>query len=197
MFYPIILAVDVLEEQSKLYSSFEKEALPHMDALYNFALRMTGNRDDAGDLLQETYLRAFRFYDKFETRTNCKAWLFRVMRNAYINISRKKSKEPQKLDFDEIEKFYKKIKSSTDSSQMEKEIFKILDDELSEVLSSLPEDFRIVVVLCDIENFSYEEIADFVDCPVGTVKLRLFRARKMLFTKLHKYSDKLGYIKKD
>ncbi len=196
MFYPIILAV--LEEQSKLYSSFEKEALPHMDALYNFALRMTGNRDDASDLLQETYLRAFRFYDKFETGTNCKAWLFRIMRNTFINIYRKKSKEPRKSDIDEIEKFYDKVKSSTDSSQFEKEIFdNLLDDELSAALSSLPEDFRTVIVLCDIENFSYEEIADFVDCPIGTVKSRLFRARKILFTKLYQYANKHGYIKTD
>lgn len=185
-------------EEKKLNEEFEREAVPHMDSLYNFALKMTGDSDDASDLLQETYLKAFRFWDKFEKGTNCKAWLFRIMRNTYINTYRKNTKEPDKVDYEEIENFYENIKpSSTDSAHLEKDIYdNLLDDELSEAISSLPEDFRTVVILCDIEGYTYDEIADFVDVPVGTVRSRLHRARKMLFTKLYKYAGDKGYVNK-
>ncbi len=194
-----LLLLAVVTDQQKLYKEFEKEAVPHMDALYNFGLKLTGDSDDASDLLQETYLKAFRFFDKFETGTNCKAWLFSIMKNTFINSYRKQSKEPDKVDYEEIENFYENIKiSSTDDAHLEKEIFdNLLDDELSEAISELPEDFRTVVILCDIEGYSYEEIADFIDIPVGTVRSRLHRARKMLFTRLHKYAENKGYMKKN
>jgi RNA polymerase sigma-70 factor (ECF subfamily) len=183
-------------DEQKLNEEFEREAVPHMDSLYNFALKMTGDSDDASDLIQETYLKAFRFWDKFEKGTNCKAWLFRIMKNTFINTYRKKSKEPDKVDYEDIENFYENIKpSSTDSAHLEKDIYdNLLDDELSEAISSLPEDFRTVVILCDIEGYTYDEIADFVDVPVGTVRSRLHRARKMLYTKLYKYASNKGYI---
>lgn len=186
-------------EERKANEEFEREAVPHMDALYNFAIKMTGDSDDASDLLQETYLKAYRFWDKFEKGTNCKAWLFRIMRNTYINTYRKNTKEPDKIDYEEIENFYENIKpSSTDSAHLEKDIYdNLLDDELSSAISSLPEDFRTVVILCDIEGYSYEEIADFVDVPVGTVRSRLHRARKMLFIKLYKYAGDKGYVSKE
>lgn len=182
----------------KLSEEFEREAVPHMDALYNFAIKMTGDSDDASDLLQETYLKAYRFWEKFEKGTNCKAWLFRIMKNTYINTYRKNAKEPDKVDYEEIENFYENIKpSSTDSAHLEKDLYdNLLDDELSAAISSLPEDFRTVIILCDIEGYSYEEIADFVDVPVGTVRSRLHRARKMLFTKLYKYASDKGYVNK-
>ena len=185
-------------EEKKSNEEFEREAIPHMDALYNFALKMTGDSDDASDLIQETYLKAFRFWDKFEKGTNCKAWLFRIMKNTFINTYRKTAKEPDKVDYEEIENFYENIKpSSTDSAHLEKDIYdNLLDDELSSAISSLPEDFRTVIILCDIEGYTYDEIADFVDVPVGTVRSRLHRARKMLFTKLHKYASDKGYVTK-
>ena len=184
-------------EERKLNQEFEREAVPHMDALYNYAVKMTGDSDDASDLIQETYLKAFRFWDKFEKGTNCKAWLFRIMKNTFINTYRKTSKEPDKVDYEEIENFYENIKpSSTDSAHLEKDIYdNLLDDEMSAAISSLPEDFRTVIILCDIEGYTYDEIADFVDVPVGTVRSRLHRARKMLFTKLHKYASDKGYVK--
>lgn len=187
------------EKQRQLYEDFEREAIPHMDALFNFALKMTGDSDEADDLVQETYLKAFRFFDKFEKGTNCKAWLFRIMKNTYINKYRKETKEPDKVDYEEVENFYENVKpSSTDSAHLEKDIFdNLLDDELSEAINSLPDDFKTVVILCDIEGFTYEEIADFIDVPVGTVRSRLHRARKMLFTKLQKYASERGYISKD
>jgi len=183
--FAFLFAIFKSDEQ-KLNEEFEREAVPHMDALYNFALKMTGDSDDASDLIQETYLKAFRFWDKFEKGTNCKAWLFRIMKNTFINTYRKNTKEPDKVDYEEIENFYENIKpSSTDSAHLEKDIYdNLLDDELSSAISSLPEDFRTVVILCDIEGYTYDEIADFVDVPVGTVRSRLHRARKMLYTKL-------------
>jgi len=180
---------------NKIHEEFQQIAIPHMDALYNFAYRMTGDSDDANDLIQETYMRAYRFWDKFEKGTNCKAWLFRILKNTYINSYRKNTKEPDKIDYEDVENFYENVKpSTTDDAHLEREIFdNLLDDEVSRAIESLPEDFRTVVILSDIEGFSYEEIADFIDCPVGTVRSRLHRARKMLFTKLHKYASSRGY----
>jgi len=182
--------------QSTLNQDFEREAIPHMDALYNFALKLSGDSDDANDLLQETYMRAFRFFDKFEKGTNCKAWLYRIMKNLYINSYKKKTSGPLKVDYEEIENFYENIKpSNTDDAHLEREIFdSLLDDEVSQALATLPEDFRTVIILSDIEGYTYEEIAEFVDCPIGTVRSRLHRARKMLFTKLHKYAKSKGLV---
>ncbi|MBS4035096.1 MAG: sigma-70 family RNA polymerase sigma factor [Ignavibacterium sp.] len=194
-----LLAEPQTPEQKQFYADFEREAVPHMDALYNYALKMTGDSDDASDLIQETYLKAFRFFDKFEKGTNCKAWLFRIMKNTYINTYRKNTKEPDKVDYDDVENFYENIKASnTDSAHLEKDIYdNLLDDELSGAITSLPEDFRTVVILADIEGFTYEEIADFIDVPVGTVRSRLHRARKMLFTKLYEYAGDKGYLVKE
>lgn len=185
-----------MESQNELHKEFEREAIPHMDALYNFALRMTGDGDDANDLVQDTFLKAFRFFDKFEKGTNCKAWLFRIMKNTFINTYRKKSKEPDKVDYEDVENFYENAKpSSTDSAHLEKEIYdNLLDDDISSAIASLPDDFKTVIILSDIEGFTYDEIADFIDCPVGTVRSRLHRARKMLFAKLHKYAHDKGYV---
>ena len=192
--FALILAV--MESQNELHKEFEREAIPHMDALYNFALRMTGDGDDANDLVQDTFLKAFRFFDKFEKGTNCKAWLFRIMKNTFINTYRKKSKEPDKVDYEDVENFYENAKpSSTDSAHLEKEIYdNLLDDDISSAIASLPDDFKTVIILSDIEGFTYDEIADFIDCPVGTVRSRLHRARKMLFAKLHKYAHDKGYV---
>lgn len=194
-----LLAEPQTPEQKQLYADFEREAVPHMDSLYNYALKMTGDSDDASDLIQETYLKAFRFFDKFEKGTNCKAWLFRIMKNTYINTYRKSAKEPDKVDYEEVENFYENIKASnTDSAHLEKDIYdNLLDDELSGAITNLPEDFRTVIILADIEGYTYEEIADFIDVPVGTVRSRLHRARKMLFTKLYDYAGKKGYIAKE
>lgn len=191
--FPILFAKT---EEDKRYEEFEKEALPHMDALYNFALRLTGDSDDANDLVQETYLKAFRFFDKYERGTNSKAWLFRILKNSYINDYRKQSKEPSKVDYDDIENFYENIKSSdVKSSHITQDAFSnLMGDEISKAIADLPEDFRTVILLSDIEGFTYEEIADFVDVPIGTVRSRLHRARKMLYAKLHKYAKEKGYV---
>lgn len=179
-----------------IHKEFEAEAIPHMDILYNYALRMTGNSDDASDLVQETFLKAFRFWDKYEKGTNIRAWLFRIMKNSYINRYRKESKEPETVDYADIANFYHTIRDQyTDQNDLQEKIFGgLLEDDVARALESLPEDFRTVVILSDIEGLSYEEIADFVDCPVGTVRSRLHRGRKMLQGKLFNFAKKHGYV---
>jgi RNA polymerase sigma-70 factor (ECF subfamily) len=195
---PPLLAV-VSRSVKKKQSEFEAEALPHMDVLYNFALRTTGNQDDARDLLQETYLKAYRFWEKYEKGTNIRAWLFRIMKNSYINRYRKETKEPDKVDYEEIENFYNLIRAeSTDPNDLQEKLFgKLLGDEVSKALESLPDDFRTVVILSDIEGLTYEEIAEFVECPIGTVRSRLHRGRKLLQARLYEYAKRQGMIKTD
>ena len=187
------------EVEREKQREFSAEALPHMDVLYNFALRMTGNPDDADDLLQETYLKAFRFWDKFEKGTNCRAWLFRIMKNSYINRYRKESREPDTVDYDDVEEFYNSIRDETaETTDMEERLFgNLLDDDVAKALESLPVDFRTVLILCDIERFTYEEISEFVNCPIGTVRSRLHRGRKMLRAKLWKYARNRGYVEEE
>jgi RNA polymerase sigma-70 factor (ECF subfamily) len=179
----------------ELRREFELEAMPHMSALYSFAVRLTRDPDDAADLVQETFLKAFRFFDKFERGTNCKAWLFRILKNSYINTFRRSSKAPDTVEYDVIEEFYETIRdSSVETSVLEEQVFtNALDDEVAEAVSSLPEEFRTVVILCDIEGFTYEEIAEFIDCPIGTVRSRLHRARKLLAAKLAGYATARGF----
>ncbi len=181
--------------QEQLRKDFEVEAMPHMSALFHFAVRLCRDRDDAADLVQETFLKAFRFFDKFERGTNCKAWLFRILKNSYINKYRKSSKEPDVVEYDVVEDFYDTIKdSSVATSTLEEQVFdQALDDEVATAIDRLPDEFRTVVILCDIEGFTYEEIADFVDCPIGTVRSRLHRARKMLAASLVEYARQRGY----
>ncbi len=175
---------------------FEQEAVPHMDALYNFALRMTGEAADAHDLVQETYLKAYRFFDKFESGTNCKAWLFRIMKNSYINRYRKAQKTPETVDYDVVADYYPSVAlPEADPNDLRELIFnRLLGDEVTTAIASLPEDFRVVVMLCDIEGFTYEEIADHVGCPVGTVRSRLHRGRKLLREALVSYARARGYL---
>jgi RNA polymerase sigma-70 factor, ECF subfamily len=180
----------------KWQSEFEAEAFPHKDILYNFALRTTGNADDAKDLLQETFMKAFRFWDKYEKGTNIRAWLFRIMKNSYINRYRKVTREPGMVDYDDVENFYDSVRdNSTDSNDLQKRLYSnMLSDEVTSALQSLPEDFRTVLILCDIEQLTYEEISDFLNCPIGTVRSRLHRGRKMLEEKLRDYALELGFI---
>ena len=177
---------------------FLEEAVPHMNFLYSFARHLTGNPNDADDLVQDTFLKAYKFWDKYEKGTNIRAWLFRIMKNSYINRYRKEVKEPNLVDFDEIQEFYTSLKEVTNDEQdLEAKIFSgILDDDVSKALDSLPPDFKTVVILCDIEGLSYEEIADFIDIPVGTVRSRLHRGRKMLQSQLFDYAKQKGYIKR-
>ncbi len=174
---------------------FDKEFLPHIDSMYNFAYRLAFDEDDAKDLVQETYLKAFRFINSFEQGTNAKAWLFRILKNSFINDFRKRSKEPSKVDYQEVETFYNsedtEISATTDLRV--ETVQHMIGDEISNALNSLAVDFRTVIILCDLEGFTYEEMAKILDIPIGTVRSRLHRARNLLKEKLQSYAESMGY----
>jgi RNA polymerase sigma factor (sigma-70 family) len=174
---------------------FEREMMPHIQALYHFAYRLTSDEDDANDLVQDTFLKAYRFIKSYEQGSNAKAWLFRILKNSFINNYRKTSKEPGKVDYEEAEAYLQTGKAAySDTLDGSEKIFRALvGDEVTYALNSLPVDFRTVIILCDIEEFTYEEIAKIVDIPIGTVRSRLHRARKMLRDLLTCYAVKMGY----
>ena len=174
---------------------FEQEMLPHLDALYNFALRLATDPSDAEDLVQDTMVKAYRFFSSYERGTNAKAWLFRILKNSFINRYRRTSKQPGKVDFDEISSYYETVRSEySNTTDMEELMYRqLLDDDVTRALERLPEDFRTVVLLCDIENFTYEEIANMLDVPIGTIRSRLHRGRNLLRNTLLEYADKRGY----
>ena len=179
---------------------FQAELMPVIDPLYNFAYRLTLDEDDANDLVQETYLKAYRFFEYFEPGTNAKAWLFRILKNSFINDFRKKSKQPAKVDYSEIEGYYnpEDVESEGDvsggsSDMRQQSVRDLIGDEVASALNSLPVDFRTVIILCDLEGFTYEEMAKVLDIPIGTVRSRLHRARHFLKEKLEKYARSMGY----
>ena len=174
---------------------FEQEFLPHIHSIYNFAYRITFDEDDAKDLVQETYFKSFRFIDSFQKGTNAKAWLFRILKNSFINEFRKKNKEPVKIDYQEVEAFYNsdEVNHMIASNLQVEAIKEMIGDEVSIALNSLEVDFRTVIILCDIEGFSYEEMALILDVPIGTIRSRLHRARNLLREKLRKYAGSMGY----
>ena len=175
---------------------FIKEAMPHESALYNYALKIAGNSDDAQDLVQETYYKAYRHFDKFQSGTNSKAWMFMILKNSFINDYRKSKREPYKLDYEQIQNFYENVKSDRSiTNNLDKEYYNsLLDDELTEAIDILPAKMREVFILCDLEGYSYEETAELVGCPIGTVRSRLHRARHILQEKLFEYAKNRGYL---
>ncbi len=186
------------QNQQHLRQRFEREAMVHVDALMRTARRMTKNESDAEDLVQEAMLKAYRFFEKFEEGTNCKAWLFKIMTNIFINNYRSKAKAPQSLAFDDIDDsfLFGQLAKTKNVADPEKEFFaRIFDDDVKLAINELPEDFRIVVVLSFLEGFAYQEIADITGLQIGTVKSRLHRGRKLLQKTLWDYALKNGYIK--
>ena len=181
--------------QEEKNSIFDGEFMPHIDSMYNFAYRLTFDEDDAKDLVQDTYLKAYRFINSFEQGTNAKAWLFRILKNSFINEYRKKSKQPTKVDYQEVETYYNSddvdYQSTTDLRA--ESVKDMLGDEISNALNSLAVDFRTVIILCDLEGFTYEEMAKILDIPIGTVRSRLHRARNLLKDKLRGYAQNMGY----
>ena len=174
---------------------FENEFMPHLDILYNFAYRLTYDEDDAKDLVQDTYLKSYRFAESFQKGTNAKAWLYRILKNSFINDFRKKSKEPAKVDYQEVENFYNS-ENVDDDRTVDLRIDAVRDmlgDEISLALSSLAVDFRTVIILCDLEGFTYDELSKILDIPIGTVRSRLHRARNLLKEKLSVYASSMGY----
>jgi RNA polymerase sigma-70 factor (ECF subfamily) len=182
-----------------LETPFEQEVMPHIHTLFGAALRLTRSISEAEDLVQETYLKAFRSFAQFEVGTNCKAWLFRILTNTFINKYRRKVKEREILDNefrsinvnegDTAEHFGKGHTPESDLAD------RFLSDEVLKALERVPVDFRMVVVLSDIYGYSYKEIAKRVDIPIGTVMSRLFRGRRLLQEQLFDYAVKKGVIK--
>lgn len=174
---------------------FNGEFMPHINSMYNFAYRLTLDPDDAKDLLQDTYLKAYRFIDSFQRGTNAKAWLFRILKNSFINDYRKRSKEPSKVDYQEVESYYNSEEVDRQiTPDLRVEALKdMIGDEISNALNSLDVDFRTVIILCDLEGFKYDEMAKILDIPIGTVRSRLHRARNLLKEKLSTYAKQMGY----
>lgn len=177
---------------------FESEALVHIDALHRTALRMTRNEGDASDLVQETFLKAYRFWDKFQEGSNCRAWLYKIMTNIFINNYRAKAWKPQTIDIEDIDDsfLHGQLSALGPSDDPEKLFFsKVFDDNVKAAIDELPDDFRMVIVLSFLEDFSYQEIADTLNLNIGTVKSRLHRGRKLLQKSLWDYAVKNGFIK--
>ena len=181
--------------EAKKVQVFDGEFMPHVDSMYNFAYRLTFDEDDAKDLVQDTYMKAFRFINSFQEGTNAKAWLYRILKNSFINDYRKKSKQPAKIDYQEVEQFYNSEDTPGNATvDLRMETTKdMIGDEISNALNSLAVDFRTVVILCDLEGFTYEEMAKILDIPIGTVRSRLHRARNLLREKLGSYALSMGY----
>lgn len=169
---------------------FEREFLPQIDALYNFAYNLTRNETDANDLVQETYLKAYKFIESYRENTNAKAWLFRILKNTFINDYRKRKNRPTQVDYEENVLFHQESDTLFSGSlDLQEDMFSaMMGDEVTLAMEALKVDFRIVILLSDIEGFSYEEIAEIINVPIGTVRSRLFRARNMLKEKLQAYA---------
>jgi len=179
---------------------FEAQVGPHLDGLYGAALRLTRNRANAEDLLQETFLRAWRSFHTFQEGTNVRAWLYRILMNAYIDGYRKSSREPETVDQDDIDEFYLYSKAH-DSNEYQRAgnpeellLANLMDANVVGALESLPETFRTVVLLSDVEGFSYKEIAEMLNIPIGTVMSRLHRARRQLQVKLWDYARQARHV---
>jgi RNA polymerase sigma-70 factor (ECF subfamily) len=181
------------EEQK--HHIFESEFLPHIDAMYNFAYRITYDEASAKDLLQETYYKSFRFIESFHEGTNAKAWLFRILKNSFINEFRKKNKEPSMVDYQDVETYYNSDDvNEVITSDLRVEVLQdMIGDEISNALNALAVDFRIVIILCDLEGFTYEEMSKILDIPIGTVRSRLHRARNLLRERLKTYAKSMGF----
>jgi RNA polymerase sigma-70 factor (ECF subfamily) len=171
---------------------FEAEAMPFMRALYNTALRLTRREEDARDLLQETYLRAYRTYSGFTPGTNCKAWLFTIMYSIFVNKYRKERREPPTISLDELEERFRRTLAADRRDQPTGQRH-WTDPEVETAIAELPESFRAALLLVDVEELSYEEAAAALECPVGTLRSRLFRARKLLSVSLREYARRAGY----
>jgi len=176
---------------------FRSGDLPYADALFGTALRLTRNRQDAEDLLQETYLRAYAHYDGFREGTNLKAWLFRILKNGFINGYRQKKAGPREVDLERGDATFEAAleEVTPPASTPEDELVeRTLDGDVARALAALPEDFRLVVELVDLQDFSYREVADILEIPLGTVMSRLYRGRRLLEEALLAYGRRRGYF---
>ena len=190
--------MSTVETDEERAQRFERDAMPFLDQLYGAAMRMTRNPTDAEDLVQETYLKAFAAFETFQEGTNLRAWLFRILTNTYINQYRRKQRQPYQSSADELTDWQlhdaqERTTSAPRSAEVEA-LDRLADSDVVEALAAIPEDFRLAVYLADVEGFSYKEIAEIMETPVGTVMSRLHRGRKLLRESLRDYAIERGFI---
>ncbi len=184
-------------------ATFADDAMPLMSSLYSAALRMTRKPADAEDLVQETYLKAYRAYERFEAGTNLKAWMYRILTNTYINAYRKKQRRPDEQDLDDVEDLYLYhriggLEGSTLGRSAEDELMDLFgEDEVKAAVEDLPEHYRLPILLADVEGFAYKEIAEILDVPIGTVMSRLHRGRKQLQKRLYDFAERRRLLPDD
>lgn len=174
--------------------AFEDQMLPHIDALYRTAVSMTKNAGDAEDLVQDTFLRAFQFFDQFQGGTNARAWLFRIMTNLYINSYRRRTREPERVSYDELEDFYLYNRLSDaqtygGASPEDLVMQRVQTDAIRDAIEKLPDEYRDTVVLADLSELSYQEISEILDVPIGTVRSRLSRGRRLVQKALWAFTE--------
>lgn len=186
------MSKDKLSKQEK-DKIFNEELIPQADALYNFAYSLVYEQAKAEDLVQEAFLKAYRFIHSFEPGSNAKAWLFQILKNAFINDYRKKSRRPQQVDFEDFNEKNQLEKQSVSIDIGQDVYAHMIGDEITIALNRLPVDFRVAIILSDLEGFTYEEIAKITDIPIGTVRSRLFRARNLMKEQLREYAKEKGF----
>ncbi len=181
-------------DEKAVRDEFEREALPHLSHLYTAAVDLTKDKTEAEDLVQETYLAAFRFFDKFQPGTNCRAWLLSIVRHLFINRYWQKKREPETVDWAEAEQVYQSMVEQGERADPEWLLFsKLMDGDIENALRELPEEFRRAIVLVDIKELTYEEAAQAVECPIGTIRSRVNRGRRLLQVQLRDYGlERLG-----
>ena len=182
-----VLMTDIKSKEER----FEETALVHMDSIYRSALYMTKNETDAQDLVQDTYLRAFKFFDSFEEGTNCRAWLLKILRNTFINSIRRGKRQLHVVSLTEMSEYG--IELSSDFTPEDGVFGDLFNDEIVTAMNKIPAEYRSAILLADVERLPYKEVADIMDCPIGTVMSRLHRGRKLLRENLQNYAVQYGY----
>jgi len=195
----LLFSLFSLNRKKALRAEFERLAIPELSHLYRSAFYLTKDVSEAEDLVQETYLRAFRFINKFQPGTNCRAWLLSIQRDLFINRYRKNRQEPKRVDWEKIDQVYGPMvehgEKAEEGSPESLFFSKPMDQEVEEALKELPEEYRTAIVLVDIEELSYEEAAKVMECPIGTVRSRVSRGRRLLQVALRDYALERGLIK--
>ena len=185
---------------------FEELTMPHVDSLYNMAVRMSMNKEDAEDLVQETYLKAYRFFNTFQKGTNVKAWLFKILRNTFINKYRKAISSPSEVFYEDIELVNSYVSNNNEPDTKEsidtlkskvESLDDILGDDIKNAIDSLPIEYREAIIYSDIEELTYKDIAEIINVPIGTVKSRINRARSLLRKNLWNYAKERGFVKRE
>jgi len=192
-----MVMLDHNETIQRQYRLFEAEMLPQIDALYTFAYHLTYNEADADDLVQDTYLRAWKAIHQYNEGTNVRAWLFTILKHTFINKHRREKSRPTQVELTDLVKPAESKKGASENILVKDSFRDAMGDEVTQAINDLPVAFRLVILLCDIEGFTYEEIAAILSIPVGTVRSRLHRGRNLLKAKLKDYGRSMGYGKEE